>query len=314
MKRLNPWVVYIIGVVLVALAPIGLYSFLDPERRDLDGPAREEAPGRFVKLSDGYTHYEIRGPENGPVVALAAGYSVPYYIWDPTYAALVKDGFRVLRYDYFGRGYSDRPDIAYTHDLYVRQLRELLDGVDITEPIDLAGLSFGGSIVTTFADRYPTRVRSLIYVDPSFRTPSPVPALAYLPSAWNFLTVLFDQGAWAEQQLGDFLHPERFPDWPDRYRVQMQYRGFRRARLSELVNNSGMDQEEELKRVGAHDRRVFVIWGKEDQNVPFDLHEHLLMAMPRARLLAVESAGHLPQWEQPAIVNSGLIAFLRQTS
>lgn len=314
MKRPNPWVIYVIGVVLVALAPIGLYFFVDPERGDLDASARASAPGRFVRLGDGYTHYELGGPENGQVVVLVAGYSVPYYIWDPTYAALVTEGFRVLRYDYYGRGYSDRPDVAYTHDLYVRQLHELLDAVGISGPIDLAGLSFGGAIVTTFADRYPTRVRSLIYVDPAFRMPSPVPALAYLPGAWNFLTVLFDQASWADQQLGDFLHPERFPDWPDRYRVQMQYRGFRRARLSELVNNSGMDQADELKRVGAHDRRVYVIWGKEDQNVPIDLSAHLLQTMPRATLLAVESAGHLPQWEQPAIVNAGLIAFLRQTS
>ena len=54
---------------------------------------------------------------------------------------------------------------------YVRQLAELLDALRITQPIDLAGLSFGGSVVTSFADRYPARVRSLVYIDPSFRSP-----------------------------------------------------------------------------------------------------------------------------------------------
>jgi hypothetical protein len=74
----------------------------------------------------------------------------------------------------------------------------------------------------------------------------------------------------ADGQLDDFLHPERFPDWPTRYRVQLQYRGFRRARLSEIVNNIDVDQGAELERVGKHPRPVLVIWGKQDNTVPFD--------------------------------------------
>ena len=56
---------------------------------------------------------------------------------------------------------------------------------------------------------------------------------------WNFITAVVDERTWAQEQLGDFAHPERFPDWPDRYRVQMQYRGFRRARQSDIVANAG---------------------------------------------------------------------------
>src|SRR4029453_11854357 len=101
------------------------------------------ARGEFVRVRDGYTHFEVGGPPDGPVVVLAAGISVPYYIWDPTFTALVEAGFRVLRYDYYGRGYSDRPDIAYTQDAYLRQLTELLDVLKLVEPVNLMGLSFG---------------------------------------------------------------------------------------------------------------------------------------------------------------------------
>src|SRR5947208_3905594 len=140
-------------LTLFVLVPAALYFTLDPERLELDDAARKSAAGQFVRLSDGYTHYELAGPDAGPLVVLAAGISVPYYIWDPTFAALVQAGFRVLRYDYYGRGYSDRPDIAYTQDAYIRQLTELVDGLHIVAPVDLAGLSFGGSVATSFADR-----------------------------------------------------------------------------------------------------------------------------------------------------------------
>jgi pimeloyl-ACP methyl ester carboxylesterase len=299
-------------VLLLVGVPAGLYFALDPERLDLDQSVRDAAPGRFARLTDGYTHYEIGGPPDGRVVVLAAGATVPYYIWDPTFSALVGAGFRVLRYDYYGRGYSDRPEIPLTEDLYVRQLAELLDAVHVTQPIDLAGLSFGGSVITSVADRYPSRVRSLVYVDPAFRTPQTLSPLESMPRVWNVVTAILDERWWADGQLADFLHPERFPDWPRRYRVQLQYRGFRRARLSDLSANAAADQRDEVNRVGRVRRPVLVVWGKQDPNVPFEFSEPLMQQMPFARLLAVDDSGHLPQWEQPDIVQPALVAFLRE--
>jgi pimeloyl-ACP methyl ester carboxylesterase len=301
-----------VAILVLVAAPAALYSLADPENRDLDESVRRATPGQFVRLTDGYTHYEIAGPPAGRVVVLAAGFSVPYYIWDPTFEVLTQAGFRVLRYDYYGRGFSDRPDVPYTQAFYVRQLTELLDSLQITDAIDLVGLSLGGAIVTSFADAFPARVRSLIYVDPSFRTPGSLPALAGTPALWNFVAAVVAERGWADEQPGDFLHPERFPDWADRYRVQMQYRGFRRARLSELVTNATVDQREELERVGQHPRLVLVIWGKQDPSVPFESSGPLLEMMPRARLVAVEDSGHLPQWEQPAITQSAIMEFLHE--
>jgi len=299
-------------VTLFVLVPAALYFTLDPERLDLDAAARASAPGQFVKLSDGYTHYELAGPAGGHLVVLAAGATVPYYIWDPTFKALIEAGFRVLRYDYFGRGFSDRPDIPFTQELYLRQLRELLDAVHVDQPFDLAGLSFGGSVITSFAAKYPNRVRSLIYMDPAFRTPQSLTMVELSPRLWDVLTAILDERGWADGQLGDFLHPEKFPDWPERYRVQLRYKGFRRARLSDVRANVDSDQRDELQAVGSHNRPVLVIWGKQDPNVPFELSASLMAVMPNARLLAVDQAGHLPQWEQPQIVQRAIISFLRE--
>ena len=301
----------LIGIVLLVAAPFGLYWLADPEKLDLDDSVRRATPGNFARLTDGYTHYELGGPPAGHVVVLAAGFSVPYYIWDPTFAALTNAGFRVLRYDYYGRGFSDRPDLPYTQVFYVRQLDELLQSLKVTESIDLVGLSLGAGVVTSFADAFPDRVRSLIYMDPSFRMPGALPAFASMPRVWNFIVGSVAERGWADEQPSDFLHPERFPDWADRYRVQLQYRGFRRARLSELVANADLDQNEEIEEVGRHPRPVLVIWGKQDPSVPFDSNGPLLQAMPRARLVPVEDSGHLPQWEQPAVTHGAMIEFLR---
>ncbi len=298
-------------LVFVAAAGAGLYVAADPERRDIDQSVRAAAPGRFVRLSEGFTHYELAGPPDGRVVVLAAGISVPYYIWDPTFEALVGAGFRVLRYDYFGRGYSDRPRVTYAQALYVRQLAELLDALEVRTPVDLVGLSYGGSVVTSFADAHPERVRSLVYIDPSFWSPTSLSFIDDLPAVWSYLTAIFDERWWPDAQLDDFRHPERFPDWAERYKVQLQFRGFRHAVHSTSVANAGVDQGPELMRVGQHPRPVLVFWGRDDRTVPFELSAALLQAMPRARLVPVEDAGHLPHLERPDVVNPALVAFLR---
>src|SRR5437588_1686896 len=155
----NRWPIWLIaGIIALVAVSWGLYVYADPEHLDLDATARARMPGQFAKLSDGYTHYEIGGPAEGPggrVVVLAAGFSVPYYIWDPTFKALKDAGFRVLRYDYYGRGYSDRPPIPFTDDMYMEQLHQLLDAAHISRTFDLVGISFGGSFITSFADKYP---------------------------------------------------------------------------------------------------------------------------------------------------------------
>jgi pimeloyl-ACP methyl ester carboxylesterase len=309
---LRRWIVRAIAIGVLVTAPVAVYSIADPEKRDLDDSVRRATAGQFVRLTDGYTHYEIAGPPAAHVVVLVAGFSVPYYIWDPTFKALTDAGFRVLRYDYYGRGFSDRPDVPYTQAFYVRQLSDLLDSLQIADPVDLIGLSLGGGVITSFADTFPARVRSLIYMDPSFRTPGSLPPFAGTPLLWNLIAALVAERGWADEQLGDFLHPERFSDWPDRYRVQMQYRGFRRARLSELVSNATVDQREELERIGQQPWPILIIWGKQDPSVPFESSGPLLETMPRARLVAIEDSGHLPQWEQPAMAHGAIVEFLHQ--
>jgi pimeloyl-ACP methyl ester carboxylesterase len=309
----NRWPIWlIVAVVAVVGLSWALYVHSDPEQRELDPATRAGMPGQFAKLSDGYTHYELGGPGDGRVVLLAAGFSVPYYIWDPTFTALTGAGFRVLRYDYYGRGYSDRPAIPFNDEMYVRQMDELLNSVHITRPVDLVGISFGGSTITSFADKYPDRVRSLIYFDPSIRKPYQLSLVEDMPSVWNYLTAVLDETSWADGQFGDFLHPEHFPDWAQRYRDQMQYKGFRRARLSEIVSNNLVDQTEQLNRIGQHERPVLVVWGKQDNTVPFEDSEWLMKALPNGRLVTIDESGHLPQWEQPDQVNRELIEFLKK--
>jgi pimeloyl-ACP methyl ester carboxylesterase len=299
----------LLGCAVLFLA----YWIKDPEHRTLNDLARKEAPGRFVRLTDGVTHYEMAGPDTGRVVVLAAGFSVPAYIWDSLYQRLAVSGIRVLRYDYFGRGWSDRPVATYDQEFFGRQLADLLDSLRITDAVDLAGLSFGAAIATSFADRHPGRVHSLLYVDPVFNTGRQLPPEERSALAWTFHMV-FRGGTeeMAAGQLFDFLHPERFPDWVARYRVQQRFKGTREAlRRTRAAIALAPPQAAQLRRLGTHARPVLIVWGRQDPVAPFRESEALLAAMPRATFVPVDSAAHLPHLEQPGVVAAAVVRFLR---
>ena len=283
-----------------------LFERANTEQSVLDAEARSSATGQFIHLSDGITHYELGGPEDGQVVVLIHGFSVPGYIWDTTFAALTQNGFRVLRFDTFGRGYSDRPDVDYNGVLFERQILELIDTLGLSEPVDLVGLSMGGPVSARVAANNPERVRRLILVDPA-TVAVPAPGLPeWLGEIYMGITAFPKM---AEGQSEDFLHPQNYPDWADRYRVQMQYEGFRRAIVSTIYHFLPEDHLAYYETLSKHDIPVMLIWGKQDTVVDISGAAKLQEVID-LKFLPVDEAGHLPHIEQSALVNRAIIEFL----
>jgi pimeloyl-ACP methyl ester carboxylesterase len=294
---------------LFVLAAV-VYLVVNPERDTLDDKARAGAGGTFARLSAGVTHYELTGPNDGRVVVLFSGATVPYYLWDSTQAALAANGVRVLRYDYYGRGFSDRPALRYDLAMYDEQITELLDALGIRAPVDVAGVSMGGAIAARFADTHPDRVRTVTLVDPALGLSRETPLPLRLPVVGNYAMTL-GSSAMATGQLDDFLHPEHFPDWVSRYRVQMRYKGFRRSLLETQRGDVFKRPPASFTTLAGSTIPILVFWGKSDRTVPFSNSEAVRAAFPRAEFHAIDGAAHLPQIEQAATVDSILLRFLR---
>ena len=145
----------------------GTYFYFQFSLKPLTPEVRATLPGEFIQLEDGVVSYYWKGPEDGDIVVLVHGLSTPKFVWDGNVDALTAAGNRVLVYDHLGRGFSDRPDIVYDGDLYVRELSNLLDGLHVTQPVNLVGYSMGGGNVIGFAARYPERVKKLILIAPA---------------------------------------------------------------------------------------------------------------------------------------------------
>jgi pimeloyl-ACP methyl ester carboxylesterase len=111
-------------------------------------------------------------------------------------------------------------------------------------------------------------------------------------------------------QLDDFYNPERFPDWEEKYRDQLQYKGFRKAILSTIRDTPNISGIKEYRSLEQLDLPILLIWGKEDKSIPYEDMELIKSALPDLEFHPIEDAAHLPHYEQPGIVNPILLNFL----
>lgn len=289
--------------------------FFRDETKELDESTRKQATGSFIQLTDGITHYELSNPQHEETVILVHGFSVPYFIYDPTFEFLTGSGFRVVRYDLFGRGFSDRPKTRYNIELFVRQLGDLLDELGFTHPVTLVGLSTGGPITAAFTALHPERVNKLVLIDPIGAKPlpiSPILEVAALPILGETIIGLLGSEGMVKNIASDFFDRGLVDDFGSRYLVQMHYKGFKRAILSTIRNHMLDSFIDYYQRVGKMDKPVLLFWGRKDTTVPFKHSETLRKTMPNLEFHAIEDCGHIPHYEKPEEVNPILLEFLRK--
>lgn len=289
------------------------FPYLD-ETKILNDETRKNLPGSFIALSDGVTHYELGGDEQGPPVVLVHGFSVPYFIFDPTYDFLVKQGFRVLRYDLLGRGFSDRPQKRYDIHLFINQLRELLDALNFRD-ITLIGLSMGGPVTASFITTHPEYVKKYVIIDPSGSRPvylSPMLKAVRMPLLGELFIGLFGSGSMVKGIAADLFTPELVEHFQLQYKAQMEYQGFKRAILSTMRNHMLDSFIETYRQVGNLKVPTALFWGRQDATVPFEHSADLLKAIPHAEFHVFENCGHIPHYEKPAEFNPILLEFLKR--
>ncbi|MHA2248772.1 MAG: alpha/beta fold hydrolase [Candidatus Kariarchaeaceae archaeon] len=286
------------------------------ESIELNSETRENAPGNFVELSQGFVHYELLGPEDGDLVVLIHGFSVPSFFWDKNVEFLRNAGYRTLRYDLYGRGYSDRPKVKYDENLFLDQLYELLEKLDLLEnKSNLIGLSMGGAISTLFSVKYPNLVKNTILLAPA-GLPMPVPVSALLlkiPILNSLLFRMFGTRTLIEGLSHDYQNqPDNFPEIQEKYIQQMQYKGFRSAILSTINNFPLTSLTDKYKQLGQLKIPVLLIGGTEDSIIPFNNYQQISEIIPHADFHVLENTGHAVQVEQIDKVNDIILGFLEK--
>ncbi len=310
MRKLWRIAVIVVGVLAIGAVVVMVVS---PDNRKLDESVREESGAEFIQLSEGFTEYELAGPESGEPVVLIHGLSVPMFDWDRQFTALAESGFRVLRYNQYGRGLSDRPRGQYDKERYTRQLKDLIDALGWVR-VNLVGHSMGCAVAAEFALRYPESVDRMVLISPTLHLAdgNTGMALVKVPVVGDLAAKTILPGILASRADGLFLQAgvAEAARYSDAFRNQMEYRGFSRSVKSlfrsDLVDNLSPTYGQQ------NGTEILSIWGTRDESVPPVHFETIAGIIPNMETVVLEGVGHMPNMEAPEETNDLIVEFLER--
>lgn len=275
-----------IGWALLLLAAvIAVPLVIEATRKRVTRDTRHNAPGQFATLSQGVVHYDWLGPTRGPVCVCIHGLTTSSYVWGGLTRGLALMGFRILIFDHYGRGYSDRPKAAHDDAFYLTELEDLLAHENVGGDITLIGYSMGGAIAALFAAKHPDRVRQLILLAPA--------GMGLVRSRLNrFITQTPLIGDWLmlaffPRQLRKGIKSEadtktQVKNIGDMQQAELEWRGFVPAVLASLRGVLGRGLKAEHQIIHRAGIPVLAIWGREDT------------------VISMSSVGVLAEWSRNA--------------
>lgn len=282
-------------LVLIICAATAVPLVTERNRREMNDAARGAGPGQFAELPQGVTHYEWHGPVDGPVVICVHGLTTPSFVWRGVTGGLVAMGFRVLTYDLFGRGYSDRPKGAQDAAFFMRQLADLMTHQQVRGKVTLIGYSMGGAISACFAAGHPDRVRQVILLAPAgmqhgvgravkFVRDTPligdVAMLAMYPR-------MMRQGVAAEQDM-----PSSVLNIGHLQETELDFKRFVPAVLASLRGILARPLRSEHQAIRDAELPVLAIWGRDDTVIPLTALGTLAEWNREVEHEVIDGAGH----------------------
>ncbi len=158
-SRGGRWLLYPV-IAMLALASIGGGYQTLGEAADAEA---YPMPGQLINVSGHSLHLSCTG-SGTPTVVLEPGAGGMSSSLGWIAPAVARDT-RVCVYDRAGRGWSEPADTAQDGAQIATDLHTLLQRGHVPGPYVLAGHSFGGLYVLTFAARYPDEVAGMVLVD-----------------------------------------------------------------------------------------------------------------------------------------------------
>ena len=312
----------ILVTLSIILLLLGLPYFVQTNKLKTLTASDIPTAGAWVSLKEGNLYYRWHYPDekvsNNETVVLVHGFSTPHFVWDGMKGFLLDAGYSVLVFDHYGRGYSERPRIKYTRDVFVQSLKELLDSQKISESVHLVGYSMGGPVVGHFTSEFPDMVESISLIAPAgFMAENPTKdwwIMKPLVGDW-FLNVFGSRLVFQGNE--EKIEPQREDplalskkEFIKKVEIQMQYKGFINALLSTARNFNFFSTQEMFGDVGNLNKPILTIWGTEDEVVPFMGRKELTNYIPQSELLILEGGKHDITYAQPSMVGAAIRDFL----
>ena len=240
------------------------------------------------------------------VVLFIHGFPFRSTMWGPQLEA-VPAGWRFIAPDLRGFGNSELGNEALSIDLFADDLIAILDHLNI-EQVVVCGLSMGGYIALSIAERYPHRMRAVVLAATRASADSPEAK----KSRHELAARTREQGAMAvvESMLPKLVSGAtriQRPEVADFVKVMIQTTNAEAmARtLEALASRNDYRDKVHLINVAA-----MVVRGDQDEIIKREEMDLLARSVRGAKYEPIPNVGHLPNLEAPDVFNNLMSTFL----
>lgn len=250
--------------------------------------------------------FDDDGP--GPVVILLHGFPLNRSMWK---AQMAKIGslYRVIAPDLRGHGHTAAPDGVYSIDAMADDVLDLLNALQLKEPVVFGGLSMGGYIALSLVARHPERVRALILMDTRAGADSAEAAIGREEMAKQV------EASRSAAPVIQAMLPKLFSEMTRNFHADriapvhhMMEKTPARAVAGALRGMAARpDRTGDLARIQVP---TLVLVGADDTITPPAEARAMAQAIPGAQFEIIPNAGHLAPLENPTASNEAILRFL----
>jgi 2-succinyl-6-hydroxy-2,4-cyclohexadiene-1-carboxylate synthase len=252
-------------------------------------------------------NYTIQGA--GQPVILIHGIGASLHDWDVLVPEIVGHGLQAIALDLLGHGESTKPDDpgSYTSESLSYTFECWLNTLNINQPKVLIGHSLGGYISLQYAVKYPQAVRSIILINPFYRSNQLSPILKKINKRPKLSEIAIRcTPLWLiDWILGwDPIKSDRFSS-EARYQIAYDYK--RAAPYIMHIPGTLPDITTEISQLSIP---IMLIWGQKDQTLDPSSFPQLFNILINADGKMIRDAGHQPHIGYPDEVNGWIIDFI----
>lgn len=254
------------------------------------------------QIRDIHVNVETKG--TGEAVVFVHGLGGDLNIWHSQVNACSRF-FKTVAYDLRGSGRTDVSQSEYSIELFVEDLKTLLE-IESIESAHIVAHSMGTMIVEQFAVVYPESVKSLTLVG-GFTEPPEGARKALADRS----TMVSENGM---ESIADTILEGGFASYT---KVNQAVMGLVRSLLQkndEQGYAASCRALAEAKSINQRDVKVpvLLIVGDEDKTTPIPMSKTLYKNFPNAELVILPNCGHWATIEKPNEVNAAIMTFFNK--
>jgi pimeloyl-ACP methyl ester carboxylesterase len=284
MKYVRPFLSVLCGLTLAATA-------------GAQGSRQSSAESRYASLDGARIHYESYGKGRDALV-LIHGWSCSIDSWRDLIPDLSKRS-RVIAIDLPGHGLSDKPQVAYTMDLFARAVDAVMREAGVKRGV-LVGHSMGTPVARQFYRKYPQKTLAIVIVDGALRP-------------------------YGDKKLMEgFIAPLRAPNYKEAGAGMLAGMGgpSLSPELKERIQTSFLNTPQYVLVSAMEGMADESIWGQDKITVPVlaimtkspfwpaDTEQFYRSIAPRLDFQRWDGVGHFLMMEKPKEFDAAVIAFL----